>query len=95
MEKKGSNWVRLLPVLIATVVILAVLTWMNRESWFGGGPPVSEQSSTPGGEQKVDEPEQVPSMTDRERAWTQATGSPRRGRRICSHRPIVARSSRS
>lgn len=75
MERKGSNWIRLLPLLIAAVVILAVLAWMNRDSWFAAsGPPVSEQASPTRGEQAA--PEEVPSMTDREQAWMQTTGSP-------------------
>ena len=72
MEQRGSNWIRFLPVLVAAAVILAVVAWMNRESWFGAGDrDETEQIAAPD-----PKPEPAPSMTDLEQAWTAATGAP-------------------
>ena len=77
MEKKGSSWIRFLPLVVAAVVILGTVTWMNRENWFGAsGPGLPEQASTLDGGAEADAPGQAPSMTDRERTWAGVTGSP-------------------
>ena len=76
MERKGSNWIRILPVLVAALAILVVVVWMNRATWFGGADgtrpaeqAVGQAAGSPAGEVG-------PSMTDLEQRWATVTGSP-------------------
>jgi len=77
MERKGSNWIRFLPVIIAAVAILAVLVWMNREPWFGvGGRSIPGQDPARDDAASLHQPDPAAAMTDLEQAWTRTTGGP-------------------
>ncbi len=76
MERKGSNWIRFLPVLIVAAAILAVLSWMNRDAWFGGnGKNEPQQAGAAGPQETAGAAQGTPAMTDREQAWAVATGA--------------------
>jgi hypothetical protein len=75
MERKGSTWIRFLPVIVVAVAILLALAWMNRDAWLGGtDDSVSPESAA--GPPAAGVLEAGPSMTDLEQAWVTATGSP-------------------
>ena len=72
MERKGSNWIRFLPVVVVGVAIAAALFWMNRDP----GPDGGSEAGAVDGKEGFAELEAGPSMTDREQAWTAVTGTP-------------------
>lgn len=76
MERKGSSWIRVLPVLVAALVILVAVVWMNRETWFGGA-GVGTAAEEAAGQAAGSPGERLgPSMTDLEQRWTAVTGEP-------------------